>query len=72
MASSVIEGGIAMREMTLPERLERWADAREKRNTPGGHGSTGTALLREAAKRLRALDQEFLDQLDEDYAEERK
>lgn len=35
--------------------LRRWAAAREGRNTPGGHGTTGTAKLRAAADELEAL-----------------
>lgn len=38
--------------MSLVQKLNRWARARERRNTPGGHGATGTALLREAATRI--------------------
>ena len=40
---------------SLVARLRRWANARERRNTPGGHGKTGTALLRDAADRLEAV-----------------
>jgi hypothetical protein len=39
--------------MTLVAQLRRWATARERRN-PGGHGKTGTALLREAADVIEA------------------
>jgi hypothetical protein len=40
---------------SLIPSLRRWADAREKRNTRGGHGATGTALLREAADEIEQL-----------------
>lgn len=36
----------------LAARLDRWANARERRNGPGGHGKEGTALLRAAAQAL--------------------
>ena len=36
-------------------KLDRWANARERRNGVGGHGETGTKLLRDAASALRRL-----------------
>lgn len=45
-----------MSAVTVTQRLRRWADARETRNTPGGHGKTGTQLLRQAADRIEYLE----------------
>lgn len=41
---------------SLPERLVRWADARDRRLAQGGHaGATGTQLLRDAAAEIGRL-----------------
>lgn len=45
-----------MTAVTVTQRLRRWADAREQRNTPGGHGRAGTELLRQAADRVEYLE----------------
>lgn len=47
----------------LVSRLNRWANARERRNSPGGHGKEGTALLREAASGLEAQQERLADAL---------
>ena len=40
----------------LPDRLRRWATARDRRLAQGGHaGVTGTELLREAAEEIERL-----------------
>lgn len=48
-----------MNHHTLTKHLRRWANARESRNTPGGHGKTGTALLRDAADRIESLEKAY-------------
>ena len=40
----------------IVDRLRRWAAARERRNGPNGFGSTGTELLRQAARAIERLD----------------
>jgi hypothetical protein len=45
--------------LTVEARLDRWAAARERRNGVGGHGKSGTELLREAAKQIRTLETEL-------------
>lgn len=42
---------------TVVDRLRRWANARERRNGRGGHGKTGTELLRVAADELDRYEQ---------------
>lgn len=45
-----------MTAASLPGRLIRWADARDRRLAQGGHaGATGTQLLREAAAEIDRL-----------------
>ena len=50
---------MSRRRLDTTDRLRRWADARAERN-PWGHGTTGTALLREAADVIDEQDREIL------------